>query len=181
MATVWAIHSGTNCQFTQSQDTGWSDVIGFSSLRDLISEMDARRLNGQVDKLAIVAHGNVPGWVELDRTLNLENIRSFHHWLNRLRFYLRRGRQVQVAFYACIAGAGQAGTDLLKRLSEVIPDRTIIGFTDWGVCGTGSQVSNPGLISPNATGGRGFITLDGIYAKWALRGAIVKWPRGESP
>jgi hypothetical protein len=181
MATVWAIHSGVDCTFTESQETGWTDVFGFSTLDNLISEMNRRGLQGQVEKLAIVAHGNAPGVVHLDRPLNLESIPSFYSPLHRLRWYLRRHSHVQLAFYACVAGALQAGTAFLIRLSEIIPDRTIIGFTDWGVCGAGSQASNPGLISPNATGGRGYITLGGIYAKWACKGRIVRWPHSERP
>ena len=78
------------------KDTGvwkkgsWDHLIDFTSLGDLAGQL--KRLNAlQIDKLGIVAHGNQPGLVLLDRDLTPESAPSFNSEFSALSLVRRDG------------------------------------------------------------------------------------------
>jgi len=182
MATVWAYRVGA---WTRDPSTGWSHTLEMRGLGDLMSSMDGGRLQGIVTHLAIVAHGNEPGVVQLDRTLDSTNTAStFAAELNRLRRYLTRDGML--TFFSCIAGQGEQGSELLVGLAKQLPGRTIVGFELFGLIGpsgipnapgnmVATEASNPQVaMDPRSQHGR--LSPWCPFAKRARDGKIVHIP-----
>lgn len=184
MATVWAPLNAP--RIGQWQDhaygSGWSDTIHFDNLRGLVSEMNRRNLAYSVSRLGIVAHGDRPGVVQLDRTLRSTTVRDFREELQLLRSYLTPNGQF--AFYSCIAGQGPEGDELLCAISRHLPGRTVIGFTTFGLTSASEMLSGmapmrPGNVRPSSGLGQayeGHGTMDpyDVFAKWAMNGQIIR-------
>src|SRR5262245_36677845 len=96
MSKIWA-YSGTRHAF-MSRGNGWDKAIPFQGLSDLVSEL--KQLDRRdIDTLAIVAHGDQGGIVELSPPLTAQTIPNCSADLNRLRNYLVSGAKVM--FLAC--------------------------------------------------------------------------------
>ena len=190
--TVWAYRVGAF-----SPGNGWSQVVSLpmtGNLSYLLDELGTRGLQGQVERLAIVAHGDAPGIVNTDPRMDNDSI-----WrsaavcgpISTLRDFLTPTAQVMLV--SCIAGAGPDGTRLLCALSSFWPGRTVIGFItsgefnpyyttagdifDTGGAFTGgtvlSRLSRSALFALRMTPSR-------PTAKWARDGGVVRMPRRET-
>jgi hypothetical protein len=175
MATVWAYRVSA---FRTNPKSGWSHTINFSSLPDLVSNLDDAHLHGGVEQLAIVAHGDFAGQVHMDGRTAV-SARS----LSTLAPYLTSN--AMLIFVSCIAGAGDTGSSFLTSVSRELPGRVIIGFSTWGFVDTtfgapndpGNVQAAPGGARPKA--GTPRLTSWGSWAKWAYRGEIVRLPADE--
>ena len=177
MATVWAAQVGA--WLDQAYETGWSHTITFRSLGDLNTKMEQRKLQGKVSKLGIVAHGDKPGQVVLDRVMTASNLKSFDTELERIRWFLKR--DAQVTFYSCIAGKADEGSRFLMALSKMLPGRTIVAFTLYGETdGALGIPGDPGKVRqresslvaapPNAP----LLTPEHPATKWAKDGSLIR-------
>jgi Domain of unknown function (DUF4347) len=188
MATVWAPYVGS---FNRDPSSGWSDTVYFKSLNDLCLQLTKNKLGGQVTKLAIIAHGNESGLVQLDRALRPGTLSSFSEDLGKLGEFLQP--DAMLMFMSCLAGAGDEGTDLLIGISSILKSRYIIGFLTIGILP--SWTGRPGQILEGDEGGvlgagafkdsgkmingRKPLTEQSIFAKWARNGELVRLPVDE--
>jgi len=144
--------------------------------------MGERGFAGAVSQLGIVAHGDSPGVVQLDRELTATSIPSFSGGFDALDRYLTR--QAKVIFFSCIAGKDAPGSALLTALSLRLRGRTFIAFEVFGWIS--NFASNPGQIledvygwpGPNPPAPSPAVTMTpwGRFAKWALEGRIIRYP-----
>lgn len=181
MATVWAYRIGS---WTEDSSTGWSHTISMQGLSDLCESLMSKGLQDRVRRLAIVAHGDQSGLVQLDRNLTSSTINTFAAELTRLAGFLTR--DAMLIFYSCVAGAGEAGSQLLVSLSSRLPNRTIIGFEMFGLIGTPGLPNAPGRMQASETslaqlavqpgGTVGELGPFSRFAKWARNGAVVRFP-----
>lgn len=179
MATVWAYRVGA---FSQNAASGWSHTINFSSLSDLVSQLREANLYGAVQRMAIVAHGDHPGQVITDfaprdpmsQATSVPGLRG-------LGVYLSRG--AMLVFVSCIAGAGDAGSQFLKSVSQQLPGCVVVGFSVWGVADSSlGSMMNPGQVqcAPNQSPLPGCrLTPWCAYAKWACGETIYRLPSDE--
>ena len=177
MATVWAARLGN---WRNDPSSGWSHMISFHALSDLIASLRDEELRGKVSRLGIVAHGDTGGRVEFDSDMTPSTLSTFRRDLNRLRWYLKPN--AMMTFYSCVAGQGELGSDLLIGLSRLLPGRTIVAFTVWGCFSP--YPGNPGQIQPSttprcATMARNRMSPWDPTTKWAFEGRIVRWPHVE--
>lgn len=182
MATVWAAAIGA---WSSDDTTGWSHTVHFADKRlsTLMDQMNDRNLRGRVSRLAIVAHGDVGGRVELDPILTPGSLTRFRGDFQRLRYYLNRN--AMVSFASCIAGSGDRGTRLLTGVSRLLPGRTIVASVVWGCFSNafGSR-SAPGNLQvsrvPDCRQADSARMSPWVaHSKWAFGGEIVRWPQSE--
>jgi hypothetical protein len=130
MAQVWAYFKSDgdrrSMQGAYSPAGHWTHSIAFSTLRSLNSALASEGLNGQVDKLAIVAHGDSPGVVEISPVLTTDSMAGVASDLRTLRNYLKRS--ARVVFFSCQIAGAMRGDRFLLSLSERLPGREIVGF-----------------------------------------------------
>ena len=143
-------------------------------------------LRGAVARLAIVAHGDRDGVVELDPPLTLSTVGRYGSNFDRLRLFLTRNAFLEI--YSCVAGAGEDGSRLLNEISVRLPGRTVVGFIVSGETQANEALSRmspqtPGHIreAPHSLGtgrsGRtGLLTPWSFYAKWSRNGRVVRMP-----
>jgi hypothetical protein len=178
---VWAFRTGN---FVQDSSSGWRYSIPFNSLDGLIKELRDKKLMSQVETLAIIAHGDTGGLVQLDRDLTAKTIGSFGRALIDLNdFLIPFGKLI---FVSCIAALGEAGDDLLNGISQFMPNRHIIGFTINGATAQEGLPSVPGQVLEGENIIRGMpakllkglpaLTEYSYFSKWALNGHITKIP-----
>ena len=184
MATVWAHHHSPNIGLwvDRAYSSGWSATIRFDTLDELVTHMGERGLVGTVTALGIVAHGDRPGVVVLDRELTATSIPLFASGFDALDRSLTK--QAKLAFFSCIAGKDAPGSSLLMALSLRLPGRTIIGFEVYGWVAV--EPNAPGQILEDVDGWPGanapvprpavIMTPWGRFAKWALDGRIIRYP-----
>jgi Domain of unknown function (DUF4347) len=181
---VWAFRVGN---FVQDSSSGWSYSIRFNSLKELIEALREKKLSGQVETLAIVAHGDAAGLVQLDRDLNRSTIGSFGNALTNLNdFLMPHGKLI---FVSCLAALGQEGTELLIGISKYLPNRHIIGFTINGGMAQEGLPTLPGQVLEAENFMRGMpakllkelptLTEYSNFSKWARNGYITKIPLQE--
>lgn len=177
MATVWAARVGV--WQDRAYSTGWSHTVQFNGLADLNDQLETANLRGKVTRLGILAHGDRPGIVQLDRPMSLHALSGFQQELERLRWSLTS--DAQLIFYSCIAGKSAEGDQFLSALSTMLEGRTIIGFTLYGETGAPlGIVTSPGDVvareSSLTSSGRklGVLTPEHVAAKWARNGMIVR-------
>ena len=157
MATVWAAREDAFTWKNDPTKTGWSHAFAFSSLSGLADQMIrvVPALTGAVTKLAIVAHGDERGHVQLDRLLTPESATSFRQDFMQLDAFL--GPYARLIFFSCIAGKDEPGSALLNIISgKFLPRRHIIGFEVFGGVGPGGMRMLAGNINavdrPGQTG-----------------------------
>ncbi|HKU39070.1 MAG TPA: DUF4347 domain-containing protein [Polyangiales bacterium] len=183
MATVWAHVAGTG-KWTSQPSTGWSHTIEIKGLADLASSLGKASLGGRVTQLGIVAHGDAPGQVVLERKLTPSSIDTFDTAWTRLGGYL--SSDGMLAFYSCIAGRGPEGTALLTAISTKLRGRTIVGFELYGLIGSTGMPNAPGAIVATDSSSAeqaidrkvqyGRLTPWCPFAKRARNGEIVHYP-----
>jgi len=139
MATVWAYRVGA---WAKKPESGWSHTVQMRGLSDLMESISSAGIRGTVTHLAIVAHGDQPGVVQLDRLLTGANVSNFTSELSALRWHLTR--DAMLTFYSCIAGQGERGSRLLVEISRQLPGRTIVGFEVFGLIGPMGLTNMPG-------------------------------------
>jgi uncharacterized protein (TIGR03067 family) len=178
---VWAFRVG---DFERNPGAGWTHAFKIKSLQDLLEELRDAELQGKVSQLAIVAHGDTGGLVQLDRDMTEKNVASFGKELAQLADYLTPDGKLM--FMSCVAGAGKEGTQLLGALSTYLRGRSIIGFI---VNGTIRARGLAGDVFEGARGSTGMdprlfkgeprMTEDSQYAKWVRDKRLVRLPLGE--
>jgi hypothetical protein len=184
MATVWAARIG---DWKNAPTTGWSHFFKFHNVSELFQPMDVTEppLTGAVTKLALVAHGDLPGIVKLGPDLTPDTTKDFKSIFDKLnKFLAPHGRLI---FYSCIAGAGDNGTRLLIDLSgSYFPNRHVIGFEVFGRIAPEGYPNQVGVMEASESPERKFTdsvetgphnTFLNEYAwqaKWAFQGRIIK-------
>ncbi len=136
---------------TQGQ-SGWHVAIPFTSLDNLskklmvgvpmpsqycgnwFSDCDPIQ-RGDILRLAIMAHGDKGGKIMdngrgASSFLTASRVPEFHEALHNIGLYTRQGSTILLM--GCLAGQGQNGTDLLVALSQVWPERHVVGFSTLG-------------------------------------------------
>src|SRR3569623_1843221 len=185
MATVWSYRVGA---WKGSPGTGWSHTIAMSGLSDLADSMARANLMGPVDgtvtHLAIVAHGDAPGNVELDHPLTAGSSSHFTDAFDRIKRFL--SRDAWLTFYSCIAGKDEPGSRLLCEISRLLPGRTIVGFELFGLIGPPGALNAPGTmvaietpiaqLAVNPRAQHGNLNPWCPFAKRARSGKIVHLP-----
>jgi len=142
---VWTSHSGVEAAWIPGN--GWSRVLpAFTTLSDLLSALDSAGMRGQVDALAIVAHGatmasSVPGEVRISPTLSAESIAraSVAESVRRLGDFIRADGRL--LFLSCRAGATDAGSELLMAISRLLSGREVKGYATYGYVGRGQSMA----------------------------------------
>jgi len=142
-ATVWAHRVGDWVDGDHS--AGWGYSTHVETLGELAQFMAKKKLEGRVSKLGIVAHGDAPGEVVLDRVLNGNSVDTFRSEFEQLGRFLRSDGFV--TFYSCIAGRFPEGAALLAALSRMLPGRTFVAFSVWGYIG--GLRNKPGIVQAN--------------------------------
>jgi hypothetical protein len=187
-ATVWASHNMVKANWENTPTSGWSHLfLHMHGFRDICSRMKKEGLRNGVSHLAIVAHGNDDGQVLLDRPLTPETIGQFVEEFVELRDYLREDGML--TFYACVAGRGERGSQLLTKISEYLPSRTIVGFEVFGLLNIDNMndrsVDPPGRVWGSSESqffpGSHYPTLHPWFpsAKRAKDGKIIHLPANE--
>jgi len=115
-----------------------------NGLASLVDYLERSHLRGGVNQLALVAHGDEAGVVQLDRNLTARNSSEFEADFGKLKDYLTF--DAWVTFYSCIAGKEQRGTDLLVSVSRLLAGRTIVGFEMFGLIGPAGSLNSPGTM-----------------------------------
>ena len=193
MTTVWAARNNTGVWVDRSKVGDWRYIVSFSDLGDLIRQLESLLPSpkGQIRKLAIVAHGDENGVVQLDRNLTPASALSFRSEFSALsQFMINFGR---VIFFSCIAGGGEPGTQLLNTLSaHCLPGRHVIGFEKFGSMGRYGSENTPGaifaaqspppspldLIVADSTQGKRLSEYS-WFSKWSLNGRLIRIPLGD--
>jgi hypothetical protein len=166
----------------------WAHVIHFNALGDLAKLLTDKKLkDGQIDRLAIIAHGDASGVVQLDRVLSPTTIGSFSSEISAVGGFV--GQHGKLIFISCLAGSGPAGSQLLTMISRTLSNRHIIGFTINGAMMAGAWPSAPGQVYEGenfisgmpATAMKGMKLLNeySVFSKWARNGFITKIPYQE--
>jgi hypothetical protein len=167
MSKVWA-YSGIQSAFLKN--TLWEVVIPFTGLADLVDKLREKESPNQVDVLAIVAHGDKAGQVQL--TPPLTNVDAARADLVRLRGFIKHGGRLM--FLACQAATGVAGDTFLMKISRIIAGCEVVGFV------VANQVYAPQagtvkVFSVNSSRNDEWSE----EAKWAVNGSIVRPPAFE--
>lgn len=178
---VWAFRVGN---FQKSPATGWAIAISFNSLKDLVSEMRRQKLDGSVETLAIVAHGDASGVVQLDKNLTPATLNAFTADLAALRSFL--GPHSKLIFISCLAGTGSEGDKLLTGISSILFNVHVIGFTINGAMAQEGLPSEAGQVLEGEYFMQGMpaklmrtmpvLTEYSVYSKWARNGFITRIP-----
>jgi len=128
---IWAYRQGAF-----NRGNGWHEAIDLpreNNLQHLIRRLDNLELRGQVSKLALVFHGDLPGIVQTNPIMNESSIFENAEVcgpISSLRDYLQPSAQIMLV--ACSSAAGPIGSRFLCRLSTFWPGRTVIGFITSG-------------------------------------------------
>lgn len=123
--------------------------MSMKGLSDLADSMERASLKGAVTHLAMVAHGDAPGLVQLDHPLTVGTMPQFAAALEKLKTLLTR--DAWVTFYSCIAGKDEPGSRFLCQLSRQLPGRTIVGFELFGLIGPAGSLNTPGTMIATET------------------------------
>jgi hypothetical protein len=179
---IWAYRVGN---FVSDSSSGWSYSFRFNAIKDLIKQLKEKNLERRVDTLAIVAHGDLGGVVQLDRNLTPSTVASFGVDFNDLNYFFEDGGG-KLIFVSCIAALGSDGDNLLISISKYLPNVHVIGFTINGVMSKDGLPSLPGQVlegesfmngmSAKLMKGLPLITEYSFFSKWARNGFITKIP-----
>jgi hypothetical protein len=138
-------------------------------------------------KLAVVAHGDRPGVVQFERELTAASARSFEPELLQLNALL--ASYARLIFFSCIAGADDAGSQLLNLLSaRFFPRRHVIGFEVFGGIAPAGAANylgdvnavlyappSPPSYAPAGPGTKSArLSEYSWFAKWSLDGRIIR-------
>ena len=158
--------------------------MSMSGLSGLSDQMEKAKLAGAVSHLAVVAHGDAPGLVELDHPMTAGSMPHFAADLAKLKTHLTP--DAWVTFYSCIAGKDEPGSRLLIELSRQLAGRTIVGFELFGFIGPPGALNTPGTMTAvetpiaqlamNPKAQHGNLNPWCPFAKRARNAAIVHYP-----
>jgi hypothetical protein len=169
MVNVW-VSSGVQSGFVSAG--GW-DAFVADGLDQIVSTLKSRGLRNQVDRLAIIAHGDIAGNVQLKPPLTYDTVSNYRFQLNALRDYLRP--EAPVLFLACQCAGGQQGDRLLQEISAIIAGSPVIGF----VCPNqvfAGQVGTYHVYAPLPDKKTDRDDEWSPWAKWATYGLITREP-----
>jgi hypothetical protein len=192
---VWAHRLG------RYEETNKYKVVPFYNFNGLLKSLEG--YNKSIEKLYIVAHGNMAGVVDIPLpeevkplgktaqwySLSAWTIDSFAKKFSILNAHLKP--DADVIFDTCISALGCAGSYLLKRISEILDGKRIIGFTTFGSFSSVGEIA--GNVWETGTANeqdalkmvaqgkkelqkKGLRDINGPYAKHALKGKIIKHP-----
>jgi hypothetical protein len=183
---VWAYSAdfGTLCHNARldptkgrpAGDDGWDVAVRFTSALDLATKLangvpmpkqfcgrwfkDCEAIApGEIARLALLAHGDKGGLVAINGDmkepyLTPDTIPQFENHLATIGHYTKQN--AIILLQGCIAGQGEAGTELLIRLSRIWPGRTVVGFATMGYRHSGEMIrpgegcENPGMRETDA-------------------------------
>lgn len=202
-ATVWAHFYNFLGAFKEDPSSGWSHTLkSVHSIDEVVAGLERAGLRREVAHLALVGH-NEAAWAGLKpqgnvtfdppipgsdpvpaRGLAPEHLAARPTPVGefgKLSPYLRQ--DAWLSLYICNSAAGKEGDELLKAISNVLPGRTIVGFTVFVMVGNAGDTALPG----NACGTTSELDLKsdpqlspltpwGKAAKRAQNGAIVHVP-----
>lgn len=196
---VWAPRWGK-----WKKGNGYDYIIPFRSLESLVDELKSNGLQGKVNRLAIMTHGDVRGsdsggivQMESDNDASASELKSstlpkYQPYFKKLRLYLTNPGIL--GFFGCGCARGQEGDAFLRAISELLPGRTIVGFTHilikTGEAGYSQQIA--GQLKSTGTPSQLFLEKEAAYketlrltihddkAKWAKNGAVYKQAKGDS-
>ena len=161
----------------------WNHALNFIDMNGLIDELSQRRLTS-IHRIGIVTHGDSNGVVQFPPDITHLNIRSDRNIRSLIqRFGTLLSPTASIIIYGCLAGRGQEGNTLLIEISNLLPGRTIIGFTTVsavGPSGNAGDIRDTGLTA--YSGGLSVSSISRLplqneqsdSAKWARNGAIVR-------
>ena len=161
---VWA-YSGIKSNFMST--TEWQDSFRFDSLPHLVEVLRQHELQHKVDVLAIVAHGDTPGFVALDPPL--ESVSAAKIELVRLRNFLKSDGRLM--FVACQVAGGTKGDEFLCQISTILAGVEIVGFIVANEA-FGGFAGGYKIFSQNSTRNDEWSE----QAKWAFNGSIIRSP-----
>jgi hypothetical protein len=150
-ATVWAVFNNFFVRYKADPSSGYSHLLtGLNSIDEVVDGLEKAGLRNKVAHLALVGHneaalagldsrGNVtynppiPG-SELAPPDPKGRIGRDHYpaqptpvaTFKKLEPYLLPDGML--SFFMCESGGGKAGDELLKKVSLILPGRTIVGF-----------------------------------------------------
>ena len=158
---------------TLQGQAGWDRAIKFSGPVDLDEKLSKAGIpKGGIGRLAIMAHGMYGGKVDIfgqnydeQITLNPDTVEENGVVLRSIgRFTQDAGSSI--LFMGCVAGKGEKGTELLVKLSQIWPGRTVVGFTTLGFRHSGemarkgnSACEAPGMRDTDALAGQGGMNM----------------------
>ena len=195
MTRVWShCKAGANSnlkvftEFENGNVNGWNHCVNFDTLGELVDRLNELGLSGRISRLAINCHGGAGGGiVQLDRTLSVRNLSGFEVDLRRLANFMDRGIQrgrSKLIFMGCATGSGVDGTDILRAISEIFVDITVIGFEV-----TTEQIHADGLtlaagdiwISRYIVNGTDHVRAGPFHpaAKWVHNNIVLRYPLWE--
>lgn len=124
---------------TLQGQAGWDRAVKFSSPTDLNVKLDKMNIpRGGIGRLAIMAHGKTGGKVDIfgrdfeeQGNLNPDTVEEIRYSLQRIGRYTQDTGSL-ILFFGCVAGKGERGTQLLVKLSQLWPGRSVVGFTTLG-------------------------------------------------
>ena len=188
--TVWASRSGQKWK----PANGYSHCVGFWTLDNLVSNIKGEGLSS-VTRLAVLAHGDSAGLIQLDKNLTYGSLSTFAQPLKKLSGLMPYGKLI---FFSCLSGLGWQGDRLLCAISTHLRNVQVIGFTvkGWGpgtvggaALRAGDFAATPagsiydaghlGQTDPSAYKGKPFLNEYSPNAKVAVNGWIVRAPRRE--
>jgi hypothetical protein len=129
---------------------GWDAAVNYTSLQNLVTQLpDVVRPGQYIKRLALSDHG-APGEFELvgaKPPLTVDSIEHYRYQLLSIRGFLTLN--ATVLLMGCNCAYSQAGSDFLKKLSEVFSGKKVVGFTTVGVEGhqrrLAEKCDNPGM------------------------------------
>jgi Domain of unknown function (DUF4347) len=169
MNKVWA-NSGTKSSFMSNDSWKW--VIPFTGLSDLVEKLRQKNIANGVDVLAIVAHGDLGGQVQLTPPLTNANVDAARAELVQLRSFIKPGGRLM--FLACMAAVGPVGDAFLRKVSQIMTSCEVVGFI------VANEVFAPLAGNLKVFSQNSFRNDEwSEETKWALNGSIIKPPNME--
>jgi hypothetical protein len=157
---------------------GWTQVLPFTSIKHLIQQLSEK--NWRIDKLGILAHG-IKGGIQYDRKLTLDSMDSYGQLFKILANHINPSGRI--VFFTCVSYAKRASDHFWCKLSDLIPNREIVGFTkqiEFGSMGeldwTGTEA---GFVWELGDRKKNRVNEWSSIAKWAMNGYIIKPTRSE--
>jgi Domain of unknown function (DUF4347) len=186
---IWAYRNDTGT-WNNDSNSGWDKQFEFSDgWPEIVERLRALKVKNSVAKLAVVAHGDKAGLVKLNPDFTPAMVTPFRTEISQLGEFLTQNGKLM--FCACVAGQGDAGSDLLNRMSVLIPNRNVIGFEVQGQIASLGQPNRTGVLKVynqrgnlpahvvtdvvDEKGGRNLSEYS-WFSKWSLNGKIIHLP-----
>lgn len=173
---------------------GWHVGLNFATFAGLLKQLQqlelpdflgkSRLQSGEIDRLAICAHGN-PGDVRINGRHSetaaltpaaLKDGSAMHTDVMSLEKWL--APDATVLFMGCLAGSGDPGVALLKRLSTLWPGRTVVMYWSLGyqapvrMLRKGTKRCEPGMRNTRQLNTS--VTVEGTKAFYDFEAEMLK-------